>query len=130
MSTRSGAIEYFRHPESRLPFSAAVRVGDIVYLSGQIGVGAGDKLADDIDAQAHQAMRNLAQSAVLAGTSLDRVFKCTIMLADMTLWPAFNAVYRSYFADDRLPARSAFGASGLALGALVEVEAMAWIDAK
>src|SRR3546814_15552427 len=69
--------------------------------------------------------RNLADAARRAGTSLDRVVKCTVMLADMALWPEFNQAYLTYFDRDRLPARSAFGTNGLAFDALVEVEAIA-----
>lgn len=73
-------------------------------------------------------MRNLAACANLAGTSMTNIFKCTVMLADMSMWPAFNEAYLSYFDTDRLPARSAFGVNGLAFGALVEVEAIALAD--
>ena len=61
----------------------------------------------------------------LAGCALEDVFKCTVMLADMNDWPAFNQIYLEYFPANRLPARSAFGTTGLALGALVEVECLA-----
>ncbi len=123
-------INYIAHPDQRLPFSAAVRAGDIVHLSGQIGVRADSTLPDDITEQTHQAMRNLAAAATRAGTSLDRFVKCTVMLADMALWPAFNAAYLTYFDRDRLPARSAFGTNGLAFGALVEIEAIAFAGGK
>ncbi|RIA37932.1 reactive intermediate/imine deaminase [Hephaestia caeni] len=118
-------VDYIAHPDPRLPFSAAVRVGDVVHLSGQIGVREDGTLPNDIAGQTHQAMRNLADAATRAGTSLDRVVKCTVMLADMALWPEFNRAYLTCFDRDRLPARSAFGTSGLAFGALVEVEAIA-----
>ncbi|HVI97554.1 MAG TPA: RidA family protein [Sphingomonas sp.] len=123
-------IDYVAHPDPRLPFSAAVRVGDVVHLSGQIGVREDGALPDDIAGQTHQAMRNLADAARRAGTSLDRVVKCTVMLADMAQWPAFNDAYLAYFDRDRLPARSAFGTNGLAFGALVEVEAIAVVGGK
>src|SRR3546814_12372410 len=76
-------VDYVAHPDPRLPFSAAVRVGDVVHLSGQIGVREDGTLPDDIAGQAHQAMRNLADAARRAGTSLHRVVKCTVMLADI-----------------------------------------------
>jgi 2-iminobutanoate/2-iminopropanoate deaminase len=69
----------------------------------------------------------MQQSLKLAGAGLDDVFKCTVMLADMSQWARFNAVYVTYFKPDRLPARSAFGASGLAFGAGVELECMAYM---
>ena len=109
----------------RLPFSNAVRVGDTLYLSGQIGIGADGKLPDGIDAQARQTMDNIG--AVLKGQGLGwgDVVKCTVMLDNMADWPAFNKVYVTYFTDGKFPARSAFGADGLALGALLEVECIA-----
>lgn len=122
-------VEHIGEPmlgTQRLPFSNAVRVGDTLYLSGQIGIGADGKLPDGIDAQARQTMDNIG--AVLKGQGLDwgDVVKCTVMLDNMADWPAFNKVYVTYFADGKFPARSAFGADGLALGALLELECMAY----
>ena len=108
-----------------LPFSQAVRVGDVLYLSGQIGVREDGTLPQGMAAQARQTMDNIAGVLRLAGLSWRDVFKCTVMLDDMADWPAFNAIYVGYFEPGRLPARSALGADGLALGALVEVECMA-----
>jgi 2-iminobutanoate/2-iminopropanoate deaminase len=110
----------------RLPFSSAVRVGDTLYLSGQIGIAADGKLPPTFDAQARQAMDNIG--GVLKARSLGwgDVVKCTVMLDNMSDWPAFNQVYVTYFPDGKFPARSAFGADGLALGALLEVECMAY----
>lgn len=108
-----------------LPFSEAVRVGDTIYLSGQIGRTPDGKLPDGIEAQSRQAMDNIGATLAKAGAGWDDVIKCTVMLDDMKDWPAFNRVYVSYFHDGRFPARSAFGADGLALGALVEVECLA-----
>jgi len=128
MTKMISAMRHFRHPNPKLPFSAAVQVGDIVYLSGQIGVQADGTLPEGIVEQTHQTMRNLAASAQLAGLGTADIFKCTVMLADMSMWPAFNEVYLAYFDAERLPARSAFGSNGLAFGALVEVEALAFAD--
>ena len=119
------ALEFYRTPGSRAPFSPAVRVGDVVYLSGQIGATAEGRIPEGIEAQARAAMDNLAAAAKLAGVTMDDVFKCLVMLDDMSQWGAFNRVYVSYFKPERLPARSAFGADGLALGATLEVECMA-----
>ena len=107
------------------PFSAAVQVGGILYLSGQIGVDAGGKLPEGMTAQTRQAMENIRGVLRSRGLSMDSVFKCTVMLADMRRWADFNAVYVTYFRPDRLPARSALGANGLALGAEVEIECWA-----
>lgn len=119
------AAEYFPGEGSGLPFSPAVRVGDILYLSGQIGMRADGTFPDGIEAQTHQAMENIAAALSKAGSSMDAVFKCTAMLEDMSAWPDFNKAYIGYFTPGRLPARSSFGADGLALGALVEIECMA-----
>jgi 2-iminobutanoate/2-iminopropanoate deaminase len=111
-----------------LPFSDAVRVGDLLCLSGQLGNLPGSiRLAPGgIEAETRQMMDNIARVLNAAGLSFDDVFKCTVMLADMADWPAFNAVYVGYFRPDRLPARSAFAARSLALGAAVEMECWAW----
>ena len=109
----------------RLPFSNAVRVGDTVYLSGAIGVGPESKLPAGIEAQAKQTMENIGGVLKSAGLSWGDVVKCTVMLDNMADWPAFNTVYVTYFPDGKFPARSAFGADGLALGALLEVECIA-----
>jgi 2-iminobutanoate/2-iminopropanoate deaminase len=112
--------------DQRLPFSTAVRAGDTVYLSGALGIGPGGKLADGMEAQARLAMDNLGAGLKAAGLGWGDVVKCTVMLDDMADWPAFNKVYVTYFPDGKFPARSAFGADGLALGALVEVECIAY----
>jgi reactive intermediate/imine deaminase len=109
----------------RVPFSMAVRVGDTLYLSGVIGTRADGTLPAGIEAQSRQVMDNIGGALALAGRSFDDVFKCTVMIDDMKDWQAFNRVYVTYFKEGRLPARSAFGADGLALGALVEVECLA-----
>ena len=129
----SGALaaepEYIRSPattKNNLPFSDAVRVGDLVFLSGQIGTVPGSvKLADGgIEGEARQAMKNIGSALELAGSTWQRVVKCTVFLADIKDWPAFNVVYREFFTGN-LPARSALAANGLALGAKVEVECIA-----
>jgi 2-iminobutanoate/2-iminopropanoate deaminase len=123
------AVEHFgspMHNGQRLPFSDAVRVNDILYLSGQIGMGADGKLPDGIEAQTKQAMENVGAVLKKAGLGHGDLFHCTAFLADMKDWPAFNKVYLSYFPEGPLPARSAFGANGLALGALLEIECQAY----
>ena len=112
---------------AKLPFSPAVRVGDILFLSGQIGqVPQGmDPHKEGFDAAVKSAMDSIG--GILKDHDLDfgNVVKCTVMLDDMTDWPRFNAAYLPYFAGKRLPARSAFGADGLALDAPLEVECIA-----
>jgi reactive intermediate/imine deaminase len=108
-----------------LPFSAAVRVGDMLYLSGQLGTdAAGALVKGGIEPETRQAMENIRQVLEANGSSMDRVVKCLVMLADMAEWGAMNQVYVTFF-PHHLPARSAMGASGLALGARVEIECMA-----
>jgi reactive intermediate/imine deaminase len=119
-------IEYHSRPGSGAPFSPAVRVGDLVYASGQIGIRPDGSIPPDMADQAKLAMEHVGEALALAGASFDDVFQCRVMLADMKQWPAFNAVYLRYFKPGRLPARSAFGANGLALGAGVEVECTAY----
>ena len=111
-----------------LPFSAAVRVGDIRYLSGQIGFlpGTRELAAGGVGPETRQTLENIKAVLEHAGSSMDRVVKCTVFLADMQEWSAMNEVYRTFFANP--PARSAFGTTGLALGARVEIECIAIIE--
>ena len=125
----SGGPEYL--PRSSLagrplPFSSAVRIGDILYVSGQMGFREDGTLPDGMEAQARQTMENIRAVLTSAGLGFSDVFHCTVMLADMSQWAAFNAVYLEYFSEP-LPTRSAFGASGLALGGLVELECQAYV---
>ena len=107
------------------PFAAAVRVGNMLYLSGQIGDDSTGKLvAGGIQAETRQTLENIKAVLERNGSSLDNVVKCTAMLADMAEWPAMNQVYATYFTK-HFPARSAFGTTGLALGARMELECMA-----
>ena len=110
----------------RLPFSSAVRAGDTVYLSGALGITPDGKLGEGMEAQSRLAMDNLGAGLKSAGLGWGDVVKCTVMLDDMKDWPAFNQVYVTYFPDGKYPARSAFGTDGLALGALLEVECIAY----
>jgi 2-iminobutanoate/2-iminopropanoate deaminase len=125
----SGGPEYL--PRSSLagrplPFSSAVRIGDILYLSGQMGFREDGTLPDGMEAQARQTMENVRAVLTSAGLGFSDVFHCTVMLADMSQWSAFNSVYLEYF-NEPLPTRSAFGANGLALGGLVELECQAYV---
>lgn len=109
-----------------LPFSEAVRVDRTLYLSGQVGVvpGSLQLVEGGIREETRQTMDNIRTTLEAHGYTLRDVVKCTVMLADMAEWAAFNEIYRTYFSE-RFPARSALGASGLALGARVEVECIA-----
>jgi len=100
-----------------LPFSEAVQVGNLLYLAGQVGLGDDGKLVHGgIGPETRQTMENIRAVLERHGSSLDRVVKVTVMLADMKEWGAMNLEYVKFF-PTHLPARSAFGTSGLALGA-------------
>jgi 2-iminobutanoate/2-iminopropanoate deaminase len=112
-----------------LPFSSAVKVGNMLYLSGQIGILPGTRqLADgSVAGETRQTMENIKQVLEFAGSSLEHVVKCTVFLADISYYAEMNEVYASYFGENP-PARSAMAGSGLALGASVEIECIAVIE--
>ncbi len=125
------APEFFASPSAAMrafPFSEGVRAGDLLFLSGQIGSAPGTAapVPGGISAEARQAMENVRAVLERHGASLADVVKFTVFLADMAEWNAFNDVYRTFFTG-RYPARSALGASGLAKGARVEVECIAYV---
>ena len=103
-----------------------MRVGNLLFLSGQIGNVPGTRqLADTgIAGQTRQALDNITAVLTSAGSSLDRAVKCTVFLADIKDYAVMNTVYATYFPKDP-PARSTVAGSGLALGARVEIECLA-----
>jgi len=111
-----------------LPFSSAVRVGNLLFLSGQIGTlpGSRELAAGGIAAETRQTMENIKQILEYSGSSLDQVVKCTVFLLNISDYAAMNEVYASFFENDP-PARSTLAASGLALGAQVEIECIALV---
>jgi 2-iminobutanoate/2-iminopropanoate deaminase len=122
-------IEHLTSPQSRaldLPFSEAVRVGDTIYLSGQIGNIPGEKrlVEGGIGPETRQTILNIRAVLERHGSSLEQVVKCTVFLADIAEWPAVNEIYKQFFGPN-YPARSAVAGSGLALGARVEIECIA-----
>jgi reactive intermediate/imine deaminase len=126
---RSPEVRHFASPGTALgalPFSEAVQVGELLFVSGQIGNRPGtlELVPGGIEAETRQTLDNVRAVLERHGSSMDRVVKCTVFLADIAEWPAMNAVYRTCF-PGAPPARSAAGASGLALGARVEIEAIA-----
>ena len=123
-------VQHFGRPGSTLPFSPAVRVGDNLYLSGMIGARPDGTMPEGFEAQARQTMDNIGQVLAMTGHGFRDVVRCTVMLENIADWPAFNRVYVTYFQNMPMPARSAFGADGLALGALVEVECQAYAPAR
>jgi 2-iminobutanoate/2-iminopropanoate deaminase len=124
-------LEYFARPVTSgptLPFSEAVRVGDTLYISGQVGVvpGTVTLVSGGIAPEAHRVMDNIKGIVEKRGGSMEQLVKCTVFLADIKEWPAFNDVYREYFKTN-FPARSAFATNGLAYNARVEVECIAYL---
>jgi 2-iminobutanoate/2-iminopropanoate deaminase len=119
-------IEYLTSEHMKgLPFSEAVRVGDMLYLAGMIGMDSSVRLVSGgITPETRQTMENIKATLERYGSSLDHVIKVTVMLADMSEWAEMNKVYVTYF-PKHLPARSALGANGLAFGARVEIECIA-----
>lgn len=122
--------EYFPVPGERpFPFSDAVRVGDMLYLSGQLGTdSSGHLVQGGVGPETRQALENIAAVLGRHGATLDNVVKCTVMLADIGEWAAMNEVYVTFFPSHK-PARSAFGTTGLALGGRLELECMAVLPA-
>lgn len=114
--------------QSGRPFSEAVRVNGFIFVAGQIGddPATGKPAAGGIKPEARQALTHIRSILERNGASLADVIKCTVFLADIGEWATFNEVYREFF-QPPYPARSALGASGLALGARVEVECIAYV---
>ena len=120
-------------PPPTAPYSHAVRAGEFLFVTGQIPADprTGDRLVPGgIVEQTHQVMRNLETVLRGAGTSLDRAVFARVYLVNFADYPAMNAVYASYFAPGRLPARTCVGVTGLALGALVEIDLVVRPDSR
>jgi 2-iminobutanoate/2-iminopropanoate deaminase len=127
----SSDIAHLSSPELEaldLPFSEAVRVGDMLYLSGQIGnlPGTTELVPGGIAEETRQTLENIRTVLERHGSNLDQIVKCTIFLADIDEWPRMNEVYGTFFGEKK-PARSAVAGSGLALGARVEIDCIAVI---
>ncbi len=118
----------FPNPSSLpYPFSAAVRTGNLIFVSGQVGICDG-KVGEGIEEQTRWTMENIREVLAQAGASLENVVKMSVFITDMSLWPAMNEVYRTYFPKDP-PARSSFGVTALALPELlVEIECIAEVE--
>ncbi len=131
MEVQNSTPEYLKAPGTEdmdLPFSSAVRVADTLYLSGALGIVPGTRsLAEGgIQGETRQTLENISNTLDNFGSSMDRVVKCTVFLADMAEWGAMNEVYKTFFPNP--PARSAVGASGIALNARVEIECIAIVN--
>jgi 2-iminobutanoate/2-iminopropanoate deaminase len=121
-------VEFFAAPQDvnrTAPFSEAVRAGDTLWVTGQLGTVPGKGLVPGgVEAETRQVLENIKAVLERHDSSMDDVVKCTVFLADIKEWAAMNRVYVEYFKTNR-PARSALGVSGLALDARVEIECVA-----
>jgi len=125
------AIHTGNAPAAAGPYSQAMRAGDFLFVSGQIALVPGIKELRGSRAgeQAAQALDNLKAVVEAAGLTMKDVVKTTVILADIQDFAAVNEVYGKYF-DSGYPARAAFQGGGLPLGALVEIEAVAYYGKK
>lgn len=107
------------------PYSQGVRVGNLVYTAGQIGLVPGTKefAGPDISSQTRQVLKNIQGILEAAGSCMKHVVKTTVFLQDIGEWPAMNAVYAEFFPENP-PARSAVQVAALPMGAKVEIEAV------
>jgi 2-iminobutanoate/2-iminopropanoate deaminase len=122
--------EYYSAPGTEgldLPFSAAVRAGNTIYLSGNVGNVPGklQLVEGGLLAETRQTLENIKNTLEVAGATMDDIVKCTVFIQDMSRWPEMNGIYKTFF--DNPPARSAVGASGLALNAAIEIDCIAVI---
>jgi 2-iminobutanoate/2-iminopropanoate deaminase len=129
---KSPSVEFLNSGKivpTTLPFSEAVKVNGILYLSGQLGniPGTMKLVSGGIKEETRQTMDNIKTVLEAHGYTMQNLVKCTVMLADISEWSAFNDIYKTYF-DKQYPARSAFAANGLALGARVEVDCIAAVN--
>jgi 2-iminobutanoate/2-iminopropanoate deaminase len=109
------------------PYSQAVRVGEVVYLAGQIGMDpeSGQLVVGGIEAETKQALDNLGAVLEQAGLGYDNVVRATVFLSDLNDFPAMNGVYKGYFRSDHPPARSTVQVVAIPRGALVEIDFIA-----
>jgi len=116
-------------PAAAGPYSQAIRAGELVFTAGQLGIDPqSGEMAGGIAAQTERALRNVEAILAAAGSGLDRLVKATVFLAEIGDWPAVNEVYAAIVPEPH-PARSAFAVKALPRGALVEIEAVAVVEA-
>jgi 2-iminobutanoate/2-iminopropanoate deaminase len=121
------AVRSDRAPAPVGPYSQAVVHAGLVFASGQIALdpATGALVEGGIEAQTRQALANLRAVLEAAGSSLDRVLRTTVYLADLSLFPRVNEVYAQHFASEPRPARVTLQAAALPLGAAIEIDAVA-----
>ena len=121
-------LSFSSAPQKVAPFSHAVRAGNYLFITGQMPTLKNDntKLVDGgIEAQTHQVMKNLIDVLNAAGSSLEKVIFARVYLVNFGDFDKMNSIYASYFAKDKLPARTCIGVTGLAVGAYVEIDFIA-----
>lgn len=121
---------YYPSADKSAPYSLAVRAGDLLFISGQLGLGPDGKPLEGFGEQARAAMAGVAGAVSAGGSSMDQVVKCTIMLADIRNRTSFNAIYLEYFSRDHLPARTAFAVANLGPGVELEIDCIASVGGK
>lgn len=125
------AVRSQNAPEPVGPYSQAVVHGGWLFASGQIPLepATGELVPGEIEAQTERVLENLSAVLQEGGSSLNRVVRATIYLTDLSLFPRVNAVYARYFCAEPAPARATVEVSALPLGAAVEIDAIAIVDA-
>ena len=120
------AVSTENAPAAIGPYSQAIEIGEMIYTSGQVGLDprTGQMVDGGIREQTVRVLENLKAVLAAAGSGLQHVVKTTVFLKDMNDFAAMNEIYATYFRN-HFPARSAFGATGLALNARVEIECIA-----
>src|SRR5210317_2636604 len=123
-------IDYYNSENTKkldFPFSDATIVNNISYVAGQVGniPGTNEIVLGGIKEETKQTMKNIESVLLKLGSSMDKVFKCTCMLSDISEWSQMSEEYIKFFRDNKRPSRSAFAGTGLALGAKVEIECWA-----
>jgi 2-iminobutanoate/2-iminopropanoate deaminase len=101
--------------------SAAVKAGDLIFFAGQLGTGQGGLVPGGIKAETQKTLENIKRVVEAAGTTMERLVKCTVFLADINDFSAMNEVYRTFWPKDP-PARSTVAVAGLVLNARIEIE--------
>jgi len=120
-------IKTEKAPAAVGPYSQAVRAGDMLFISGQLGIDpASGKLAEGIENQVERALENVKAIVEKAGGGMDSIVKVTVLLQSMGDFKTMNSIYGRYFTEDQ-PARAAFEVAALPLGGLVEIEAVAFL---
>ena len=123
-------IDYYNSENTKkldFPFSDATIVNNVIYVAGQVGniPGTNEIVLGGIKEETKQTMKNIESVLLKLGSSMDKVFKCTCMLSDISEWSQMSEEYIKFFRDNKRPSRSAFAGTGLALGAKVEIECWA-----